>query len=99
MAIGIRNRRQEVDLRQVGRVDFVNERRHRAQPLSFGQAFVKSAAYAAAKGKQRDLGATRTNAKGRYSLRVSPPNSGTLRIMATSEGQRDTIRRTITVRR
>jgi spore germination protein YaaH len=52
-----------------------------------------------AKGNKRDLGATRTTAEGRYSLRVSPPNSGTLRIMATSEGQRDTIRRPITVRR
>jgi spore germination protein YaaH len=49
-------------------------------------------------GNTRDLGATRTKADGRYTLRVTPPRSGTLRIQAKSEGQQATIRRSITVR-
>ena len=50
-------------------------------------------------GKTKTLGTTRTNAKGRYAIRVSPTKSGTLRITATSEGQKATIKRPITVRR
>ena len=46
----------------------------------------------------RDLGTTRTNAEGRYSLTVRPPRSGTLRITATSEGQKAVVKRPITVR-
>ena len=51
------------------------------------------------KGKVRDLGSTRTNARGRYAIRVTPPRTGTLRIQARSEGQKATVKRTITVRR
>ncbi|MFM1965306.1 MAG: hypothetical protein RL134_1031 [Actinomycetota bacterium] len=46
----------------------------------------------------RDLGTTRSSAEGRYSLSVRPPRSGTLRITATSEGQRAVVKRPITVR-
>jgi len=50
-------------------------------------------------GSTKALGATRTNAKGRYAVSVSPSRSGTLRITVTSEGQRAVIARPITVRR
>lgn len=49
-------------------------------------------------GTTKALGTTRTNAKGRYAVSVSPTKSGTLRITATSEGQRAVIKRPITVR-
>jgi hypothetical protein len=49
-------------------------------------------------GNKRDLGTTRTNAKGRYSITVTPTKSGTLRITAQSEGQKAVIKRAITVR-
>ena len=48
-------------------------------------------------GTTKALGTTRTNAKGRYAVSVSPTKSGTLRITATSEGQRAVIKRPITV--
>ena len=50
-------------------------------------------------GKTKALGVTRTNAKGRYAISVTPTRSGTLRITATSEGQRAVIKRPIMVRR
>lgn len=49
-------------------------------------------------GTTKALGTTRTNAKGRYAISVTPTRSGTLRITATSEGQRAVIARPITVR-
>ena len=49
-------------------------------------------------GKIKALGSTKTNAKGRYTVTVSPTKSGTLRITATSEGQKAVIKRPITVR-
>ena len=51
-----------------------------------------------ATGTTKSLGTTKTNAKGRYSLAVNPKKSGTLRITATSEGQKAVIKRPITVR-
>lgn len=48
-------------------------------------------------GKVKELGVTRTNATGRYVVKVAPTRSGTLRITATSSGQKDTIKRSITV--
>ena len=48
--------------------------------------------------KRKELGSARTDAKGKYSLKVTPRKSGTLRITATSEGQRAVINRPITVR-
>ena len=51
------------------------------------------------KGKVKELGVTRTNAKGRYSLKVYPTRSGTLKIAATNSGQKDVIKRPITVKR
>ena len=50
-------------------------------------------------GTTKALGVTSTNAQGRYAVSVSPTRSGTLRITATSEGQKDVIKRPITVRR
>lgn len=50
-------------------------------------------------GKVKTIGSTRTNTKGRYAVSVTPTKSGTLRITATSEGQKATIKRPITVRR
>ena len=49
--------------------------------------------------KKKDLGATRSDAQGKYSLTVMPPKSGTLRITATSEGQKVIVKRAITVKR
>ena len=49
-------------------------------------------------GNTKALGATSTNARGRYGVSVSPTKSGTLRITATSEGQKAVIKRAITVR-
>jgi len=49
--------------------------------------------------KTKALGSARTDAKGKYSLKVTPPKSGTLRITASSEGQKATIKRSITVKR
>ena len=49
--------------------------------------------------KTKALGSTRTDAKGKYSLKVTPPKSGTLRITAISEGQKVIIKRSITVKR
>jgi spore germination protein YaaH len=49
-------------------------------------------------GSKRDLGTTRTNAKGRYSLAASPTKSGTLRITAKSEGQKAVVKRPISVK-
>jgi len=48
-------------------------------------------------GNKRDLGATRTTAKGKYTVKVTPPKSGTLRITATSQGQKVIIKRAIAV--
>ena len=48
-------------------------------------------------GKVKDLGTTQTNARGRYSLAVTPPKTGTLRITATSEGQKTVVKKPITV--
>ena len=50
-------------------------------------------------GRTTDLGVTRTNAKGNYATTVTPTRSGTLRITATSEGQKAVIKRPITVNR
>ncbi|MGA1667186.1 MAG: glycosyl hydrolase family 18 protein [Candidatus Nanopelagicales bacterium] len=49
--------------------------------------------------KKKNLGATRTDTKGKYALKVTPPRSGTLRITATSEGQKVIVKRPITVTR
>lgn len=49
-------------------------------------------------GRSKDLGVSRTNTKGTYAITVAPPRSGTLRITATSEGQKAVIKRPITVR-
>ena len=51
-----------------------------------------------ATGNKVDIGTTRTNAKGRYSITVTPKKSGTLRIKARSEGQEAVVKRPITVR-
>lgn len=51
------------------------------------------------KGKVKELGITRTNSKGRYAIKVAPTRSGTLKIVATSSGQKDVIQRPITVKR
>lgn len=56
-------------------------------------------AWLSSTGTKRDLGTTRTNDAGRYSLSVKPPRSGTLRITATSQGQKATVKRPITVKR
>lgn len=50
-------------------------------------------------GKVKELGVTRTSALGRYSLAVTPPRSGTLRVTARSEGQHASVSKPITVRR
>jgi hypothetical protein len=50
-------------------------------------------------GAKKALAATKTNAKGRYAVTVTPTKSGTLRITATSEGQKAIIKRPIAVRR
>lgn len=49
-------------------------------------------------GTAKALGTTKANAQGRYAISVSPTKSGTLRITATSEGQKAIIKRPITVR-
>lgn len=49
-------------------------------------------------GTTKALGTTKANAQGRYAISVSPTKSGTLRVTATSEGQKATIKRPITVR-
>ena len=49
-------------------------------------------------GNKRDLGTTRTNASGKYSITVTPKKSGTLRITAKSEGQKAVVKKPITVR-
>ena len=48
-------------------------------------------------GKTKSLASGLTNAKGRYALTVAPSRSGTLRITATSEGQRASVSKPITV--
>ncbi|MBM3690000.1 MAG: hypothetical protein FJW80_10200 [Actinobacteria bacterium] len=50
-------------------------------------------------GKVKELGVTQTSAFGRYSLAVTPPRSGTLRVTARSEGQHSSVSNPITVRR
>ncbi len=68
-----------------------------------GDAPVKSAkiriVWISNKGKIKELGVTRTNSKGRYTIKVAPTRSGTLKIAATSSGQKDVIERPITVKR
>jgi spore germination protein YaaH len=54
--------------------------------------------WVSSKGTTRALGSAKTSAKGRYAITVAPTKSGTLRIVARSEGQRTAINRPITVR-
>jgi hypothetical protein len=54
--------------------------------------------WVSSKGTTRALGSAKTSAKGRYAITVAPTKSGTLRIVARSEGQRTAIHRPITVR-
>lgn len=90
------------------RVNFDNTIRKGESTRVHGKVLRGDAAVAGAKvavtwisatSTQKALGTVRTSATGRYSLTVQPPKSGTLRITATSEGQKVVVKRPITVGR
>ena len=73
-----------------------------AGKVTRGTAGVESArirvAWISSAGKGKELGAGTTNARGRYSVTITPTRSGTIRITATSLGQKAVAKKPITVR-
>jgi len=50
-------------------------------------------------GKVKELGTTRTNSKGRYTVKATPTKSGTIKVAASADGQKVVVKRPITVKR